>query len=460
MHGGSCVNVTWIYDGDNPIAQLSHRLLDEPEHALLYFGNNPKPLLLRSMVLKPGGRPLFEGAQMYWQFNKHEVATTKLLDLQFNDNDEEAISLTAVTQDPNGIATSTRTVTITYDTERDRYIYDFDAQLNVHHPNAIEGSDPIELEMADPWYADLPAPSQAFKGMWSKRPYTHFACNQQDGSVYGLPINHRSPSATPFADWCGEDATIVVGYEEGANPAIELPNSTGARTRVEVCPWSYDMHLITRYSREELTKPICENFRLTLADDATTKQMIDAIEQDKPFAFRGHSSLPYYERQGSFVRGVNLSQPTDDANLDPYVWEPMTGYEKGLSWRQDFGRTDDACLQIRKDTLGPSRWVSTREGQGSFVGHWPTYASWRVTCWIKTQDVQGSASLGVSWHLFHKPTTFPVHHAAIAGTQDWTEVEVFLDGPAPIGVSDLCLILEQDGSGTTWFDDLKVEPIK
>jgi len=458
-HGGSCVYSAWIYDGDSPIAQLSHRLIDEPEHELLYFGNNPRPLLLRSLVLRPGGRPLFEGVQMYWQFNAHNVATTQLLDLQIDDENEEALRLTAVMQDPNGIATSTRTVTITYDAAQHRYMYDFDAQLDVHYPGAIDGGDPVELEMADPWYVDLPAPSQKFTGMWPKRPYTHFLVSQQDGSVYSLPINHRSPSATPFADFCGEDGRIVLACEKEANPAIELPGSTGARTRAEVCAWGYDMHLITRYTRQALASPIRERFRLTLASDDLALEMYQNRQQENSFNFRGQTALPYYERQSGFQNGAELSEPAGDADIDPYFWEPAQGYEEGLGWRRDFGRTDDCCLQISKDTAGPSRWICVREGQGSFVGWWPTQASWRVVCWVKTQNVTGGASLGVSWYLFHKPTTFPIHRATIVGTQDWTRLEVTLPGPAPQGVSDICLFLEQDGAGTTWFDDLVVEPV-
>lgn len=457
--GGSCLNLPCIYDGDEMIAVLSHRSIDEPEHELLYFGKNPRPLLLRQIKLKPGGPPQFDGLQMFWQWNQHQVATTQLVDLSWTGDGTEALSLTAVTRDPQGIATSTRTVTVTYEADANRYLYRVDAHLQVHHPGSIDGGDgdTVELEMADPWFCDLPAPSQRYKGMWPKSGHTHLFVEQDTGQVWKLPINHRASRAHAFPSHFKKDGHIVAGYVPGANPAIQLCDDTGPRTRLEVCHWAYDLHLITQYSREQLQQPIHEQFVLTLANDTLARGLMASSEPLACKGFMGHRSLPYYERSGSFANGTDLAKPSAERDIDPYFWEPMPSYESGLSWCHDTGRSDDHSLKIQRDVTGVSRWWSQHEGQGSFVGWWPTTSTWRVTCWVKTKDVSGAASVGVQWHMFHQPVSFPVHRKRISGTSDWTQLQIDLPGPAPQGVWGISLILEQDGTGTTWFDDLKVE---
>ena len=64
QHGGVCDGETWIYDGDEPIARLESKLIEQPEQSLRYFNGNPKPVNLRDLKLTPGGRPLVSGVQM------------------------------------------------------------------------------------------------------------------------------------------------------------------------------------------------------------------------------------------------------------------------------------------------------------------------------------------------------------------------------------------------------------
>ena len=55
-HGGLCAGERWIYDGDEPIAQLIDALVEQPEQNLRYFNAILKPVELRNLKLKPGGR--------------------------------------------------------------------------------------------------------------------------------------------------------------------------------------------------------------------------------------------------------------------------------------------------------------------------------------------------------------------------------------------------------------------
>ena len=84
-----------------------------------------------------------------------------------------------------------------------------------------------------------------------------------------------------------------------------------------------------------------------------------------------------------------------------------------------------------------------------------------MTVFAKTEAVEGRGSfLAIRWATFNYPQRFPyVSSPKLTGTCDWTELQVEIHGPAPPDISAVCLILRQDGSGTTWFDDLEVTPI-
>jgi hypothetical protein len=76
-HGGICTGQEWIYDNDEPIARLQDNLVEEPEQNLRYFKQIFKPVELRETCLKPGGRLLVAGVQLYWKMAP--IATTELL---------------------------------------------------------------------------------------------------------------------------------------------------------------------------------------------------------------------------------------------------------------------------------------------------------------------------------------------------------------------------------------------
>jgi len=455
--GGSCLGQRWIYDHEEPIACLEHRTLDQPEQELLYFGDVPRPINLRYLKLRPGGRPLISGVQLYWKLKAGKVITSQLVRCDVESQDGEELCLIVVTRDAHGVATSTRTLTLSYDPERGSYVYRFDCDLDIHHPHTLGGAERFEFEYCDPWYVDLPAPSQAFEGMWPERPYTHFVGEMADGSVWKMPLNHQASLVMQPLGGLRPDGLFLPAFEPGHNVAFEYVGDTGPRTRVGVCHWGYDIHCLGHYTRAELERPLRETFRILLCDDDRAQVLLASGGEVPELSYRGHTELPAYEREGSFARGVVLNQPSPGPT-DPFLWEPEVANESEASWCHDEGHSDDHCLKISKAGDGPACWVMLYEGQGSFCGYWPTAGSWRLRCWIRTEDVRGESYLGVSWNFFHKPIVWPLHTSErLRGTNDWTVVEVVLDGPPPAGVSDLNVRLQQDGSGTTWFDDLVVE---
>jgi len=455
-HGGICAGERWIYDGDEPIAQLCDAIVEQPEQNLRYFNQILKPIELRNLRLKPGGRPLVAGVQLYWKLGS--IATTQLHSVDIAGQDTERLILTVVTRSPEGVATSRRIIEICYDNQLESYSYDFKAHLDIHSPEVFDNprdlgdGQHLQFEYCDPWYCDIPGPVASFEGMWQKR-FSHLLAEPADGSAWQMPLNHMATAiASPqaFAD----GGMFVLGYDPGNNPAFEFFGDTAGRTSASVCNWGYDIHLAARYSRDELYRPICPEFRIGLCPDEKVQHLMKEAAAIPPVEFAGFSELPIYERSTSFARGMHLNEPSPGP-IDPWPWLP---YGKGTEWCRTEGRCDDFSLKISKETGGASEWIMDREGDGAWLERWQQDTGYRISCYIKTADVLGRGSfLAVRWIVYNGPENHPFSYSQkFVGSHEWTRVQVELLGPPP-STSSICIVLRQDGSGTTHFDDLEVE---
>ena len=84
-----------------------------------------------------------------------------------------------------------------------------------------------------------------------------------------------------------------------------------------------------------------------------------------------------------------------------------------------------------------------------------------VRIWVKTANVIGNgATLAMQYHIPNESQQYPIYTAKkLTGTNDWTRLEL-TTGPPPPEAGCLMLMLQQDGIGTTWFDDLEVIPLR
>ena len=455
QHGGVSAGETWIYDREEPIARLESKIIEQPEQNLRYFDGNPKPVNLRDLKLAPGGRPLVCGVQMFWVFQHRILATTELVDVQVQGQETDCLTLTAVTRDPGGVATSTRVLTLTYDANLASYIYDFKAHLEIHSPESLDRDEKVSYEYCDPWYNDIPGPTVPFRGMWQKK-FSHLLAENADGSVWQMPLNHMA-TGIPSPQALKRDGLFVLADDPGNNPAFEFVGDTAARTSIGVCNWGYDIHFAGHYTRDELYGPICPNFRIRLCPDDKVKELRAQAKPIPSVQYNGFEELPLYERQTSFARGLKLNEPTP-STTDPWPWLPAG---EGCEWSTSEGRSDDYSLKISKSSGGPSEWVMDRESEGSWTESWTATTGFRVTVYIKTINVDGRGSfVALRWGVNNYPEKYPyICSHKLLGTNDWTRVEVTINGPSPDDSGAVYLILRQDGSGTTWFDDLEVEPL-
>ncbi len=451
-HGGVCAGETWIYDHEEPIARLEDKVIEQPEQNLRYFNGNTKPVNLRDLKLAPGGRPLVCGVQMYWVFQHRVLATTNLIDIQVEGQETDRLVLTVITADPGGVATSRRVLTLTYDAELASYIYDFKAHLDIHSPEALDREETVRFEYCDPWYNDIPGPTVEFPGMWKKR-YSRLLAETGDGAIWQMPLNHMA-TGIPGPGPLKRDGALVLAYDPGNNPAFEFMCDTAERTSVGVCNWGYDVHFAGHYTRDELYAPLCPHFRIRLCPDQKVAQMMARAEPIPKVSYNDFEELPLYERKTSFSNGLQLNKPTS-CSTDPWPWLPEG---EGAAWCKDHGRSDQFSLKISKPTDGPTEWIMDRESDGAWTERWTLSTGFRVTVHIKTENVQGhGAFLAVRRGVFNEPEKYPyICSRKLTGTNDWTQVSVEIHGPSPPDSGAVYLILRQDGSGTSWFDDLEV----
>lgn len=452
-HGGECAGTQWIYDHDDPIALFEKCLIEQPEQNLRYFNVVPRPLNLRHLKLKPGGRPLFSGVQLYWKLPGN-IFTTELLDLVVEGQGTNYLRMTFLTQYPDGIAVARRLVTITYDPEICSYVYDFECHLCIHSPETILTNEILRFEYSDPWYTDLPAPHVAFPGMWKKPKFTHIVCEREDGSIQKMPLHHvglRQVSSTRARS----GSMLVPVFEQGNNPAIQLVDESSNGDVISVCYWGYDVHLSTHVLGDELSRPISRRFRVFLCPDKQAEKMLEIADPVPTLEMQGMTELPLYERETSFEKACPLNQPTPGPT-DPWSWLPSG---EGLTYEKDFGRSDNYSLKIQNDTPELAMWYTDREGEGSFTEPWPEHIGFRVTGYIKTDSIIGRGScLAIRWERYNQSQIYPYAYSTqLKDTNDWTKVSVELSGKHPHDCSAICIALMQDGPGTTWFDDLKVE---
>ena len=451
--GGEVGGQQWIFDGDEPIALFERKLIDQPEQILRYFNDVPRPVNLRHLKLRPGARATVSGVQMYWKLNKATI-TTDVLNFRVEGEGTDRFRMTVVARDGHGIATSRRVLTLTWDADIESYVYDFACHLDIHSPEAIPLRGEPRFEYSDPWYVDIPGPMVEFPGMWRRGAHTHILCEKPDGTVHKMPLNHIGISSLSGAP-VRPGGILVPVFEAGNNPAIEFVGDSAAGDHVGVCSWGYDVHLTAHLSHEELYRPIFRRFRIYLCPDDKARRLLDAAPPVPPQELCGMSELPLYERTTSFEKPCALNE-APPGPTDSWPWMPEG---EGLSYEKSFGRSDKYSVKISRQTHGLSRWHMCYEGEGGWCEPWPDYIGCRVTGYVKTENVTGAgAGIALRWERYNLTGNYPYAHSErLIGTHDWTPLSVALFGKHPDDCNAFDISLMQDGTGTSWFDDLQVE---
>ncbi len=457
--GGAVNPEQWIYDGEIPLAMFEQRVIEQPAENLMFFNGIPKPPVLRHVRLSPDGPPLVECIQLYWVLIAGQLATDRLVNIDVRGSGSDRLTVTFHTRDRSGIADSKRVLTLTYDEATGSYVYDFEAWLSFNSAefmNNVSGG--RSFEFCDPWFVGCPGPSVAFPGMWKKR-YQKFVYESPEGPV-ALPINHYTTSLKGGIR-LKRDGMFAAVHEPDGNPAIQFVGDTADNSGISICWWGYDYHLSRTITTAEMDKPVLARFRITNCPDEKARTLArDAgLPKWNPGGWTLGNEYPVYERVSSFAKGLALDA-SPEGETDPFPW---TAVGEGAVWDKTSGRTDSFSLKISKAGAGLTRWQTFQgDGEGYFAEPWSLVKGYRVACWVRTEQVEGRGStLAVQYHVPNFAQEYPVYRARrLTGTQGWTRLALEVGAPPLEKAGCLMVMLQQDGSGTTWFDDLEVTPVK
>ncbi|USN99476.1 MAG: family 43 glycosylhydrolase [Phycisphaeraceae bacterium] len=162
---------------------------------------------------------------------------------------------------------------------------------------------------------------------------------------------------------------------------------------------------------------------------------IEAVRTPVPTLIRTHMIY-----NGSF----------DEADGDrPRNWGPQTWAGTAtFTSPADEGRGGSPCVKITT---------------GNADAAWSTYAvvqpneRYRVSGWIKTQNVQANSGRGVQFNISE---IFTARSEALTGTNDWTYIEFEFQNDLSEDLVVNCLFGGWgQSSGTAWFDDVKIEQV-
>ncbi|MDP2984032.1 MAG: hypothetical protein Q8O92_11975 [Candidatus Latescibacter sp.] len=456
VRGGAVNPEQWIYDGDIPLAMYEQRVIEQPAEDLMFFNGVPKPPVLRHIRLTPDSGPLVECIQLYWVLISGKLATDQVVNIDVKGSGTDKLTVTFNTRDRGGIADSRRILTLTYDETAGSYVYDFQAWLTFNSADFFRAGT-RQFEFCDPWLTGCPGPAVSFPGMWERR-YQRFVYESGAGIV-SLPINHFTTSLKGGIK-LKPDGMFVTAYEPDGNPAIQFVGDTAEKSGISICWWGYDIHLGRTITTAEMDKPILAHFRVMNCPNDKAQAMVKEgkLPAWTPGEWKLGNEYPVYERVSGFARGLALDGVAE-GRVDPFPW---INIGNGTSWDKTSGRRDSFSLKIDKKDSGLSRWQTYQgDGEGYFAEPFSLSKGFRVSCYVKTEGVSGAGStMAVQYHVPNFTQEYPVITAKkLTGSNGWTKLDMEV-GPAPELAGCLMIMLQQDGAGTTWFDDLEVTTIK
>ncbi len=353
---------------------------------------------------------------------------------------------------------STYLVTLTRGAEQETYTFDIHAALRVDDdsswhvtPNPHHG----ELEFCNFW------PEGVFSGD-ARTPLLFEACYVKRGhTVDAIPHHHlESPDKHNILLRPGDRMMWLL---EDENPCIELV--AGGEVAAGVCAYMWDAHLAYRVCFDGMEQVL----RAGTQYSASFRLLSLGREEGKAIAAEAvHRILPEVGCTPVIVDGVHtFSETVGNTKVRPsdaWPWETevLSGDVSNVrfSLDQDMGMDDLTSLRIDASGQAATLWKATALGPAFRQALFESGSRYRLTAYVRSQLISGNVSIALRLHregsggLF-EPRKYEVYRSAqlVSGQSDWARLEVLTPpiAPAPDRVH---LLLEMDGAGTCWFDNV------
>ena len=336
-----------------------------------------------------------------------------------------------------------------------RYVYSVRASLDVRSegwlvtPNPTQG----EVEFANLWpegtFSPNPGGTKQFQACYLVTP----------AGTETIPHHHLETSDKHNIAMKQGDKFLWLREDE--NPCLtvlsEEPVTAG------LCAYMWDAHFAYKICREgtEVRLPAGSHFEaayeLTSIDNPEAQQIVQqAMSRPAPDL----SSIPLH------VPGVDrfdrTMENTDGDCRFIWPWEPEGSEQSVLALDRSEGFGDTSSLRI--DSLGgTSCWKLTTLGPAYGEKPFAGRSRFQLSAYVKTSKLKGKARIAVRLHREDRGSVFDLHKyetfasdQTADGDTDWTQLKIVTPSisPAPDRIH---LLLVQEGSGTSWFDNVSFE---
>jgi hypothetical protein len=446
-----------------------HLKQTDKSNAVILDGKNVvaeiRGLCLCNVVFRPQGRPLIAEdvpLPLYWeQYSNHqhpERNTGSHGHLECTLNSQSKVSLKIES------ASYSREVVSCYELEcsfsEKTFSYAFDIRCMLRVPdgkrwhvsfNPSHG----ELEFCNLWPYDafIPGNSKA------KRYQACFV--QRDDVTHRIPHHHLETSDKHNIEMHVGDRFLWLLEDE--NPVVEICSSE--TVNAGLCAYMWDAHFGYR---------VCfngEDTRLSSGATYNAQFRLSSILRDEGEAIASSATTRKADELQSipiYVDGLNTfseSLRENEMRVDVWPWEhdqSIPGLVEHEVDRQE-GRSDNASLRIQTFQQVSGGWMATTLGPAFGEQAFENGKKYRLSAFVKTREMVGSAQIGVRLHRAGVGDVFDLNsydtyysNHIVTGPSEWQRVTVITPeiNPAP---DRLHLLLEVHGSGTCWFDDVIFE---
>ncbi len=316
-----------------------------------------------------------------------------------------------------------------------------------------------ELAFCTLWPAGVFAPSG--------RPRKRFqVCLVQRGTRVQAIAHHHLESPDKQRLRLGPGDRFAWGVEDW-NPVLTL--GPGTRAEAGVCAYMWDTHFGLR---------VCRGAAVTLRPGTvrTAAYTLGALDRSAARQLQRRAVLrspgaaadtPAYTGARHDFRVTFRSAELDPNTAWPWQRVLAHGRARASAFARDtrIGCSDRCSLRISQRTPALGCWQATTLGPAFGEPAFPRGVRLRLTARVRTRGVRGRARVALRVHRTGCGSVFAVagyeifQSAPLRGDQEWRELVVVTPPltPAPDRVH---LLLELDGTGRVWFDDVVLERLR
>jgi len=353
---------------------------------------------------------------------------------------------------------------ITYCIELESYVFTIKAKLEIPDGkrwkvtyNSAHG----ELEFCNLW------PENCFEQSNNNRKKYDACYVRYEQDIIKIPHHHLETSDKNNISlgkggcfyWLLEDENLV----------LEILNEQ--QISAGICAYMWDAHfgyrVISPENKENTTiltnQTFKAEFKMYAIDRASGKSVLEQAEKRQNPEI---NNIPIYLDGVNTFSKTLLDFPENVTNLWPWSYDTDSRLNPKDIFKLDREKGfDDHCsLSIQQKVWATSRWLVTTFGLAFGQSDFEDGARYRLTAFIYAEDVE-ETRIAIRLHrkgignifdigtyeLFYSPQK-------ISGNSDWQKLEVTTPTISP-KPDRLHLLLEQKGSGKSWYDNVLFEKI-